>query len=50
VTDLAALAAADAAQKHFKKPVVVMNKVGGATTRDGYTLATARPDVSSVAG
>ena len=44
VTDLAARSLADAMEKHFKQPVVVMNKVGGATTMGGYALATAKPD------
>ena len=44
VTDLAARALADAMEKHLKQPVVVMNKVGGATTMGGYALATAKPD------
>ena len=44
VTDLAARALADAMEKHFKQPVVVLNKVGGATTIGGYALANAKPD------
>ncbi len=44
VTDIAARALADAMEKHLKQPVVVMNKVGGATTIGGYTVATAKPD------
>jgi tripartite-type tricarboxylate transporter receptor subunit TctC len=44
VTDLAARALADAMEKHVKQPVVVVNKVGGATTIGGYALATAKPD------
>jgi tripartite-type tricarboxylate transporter receptor subunit TctC len=44
VTDIGARAFADALEKHFKKPVVVVNKVGGATTIGGNSLATAKPD------
>lgn len=44
VTDLAARALADAMEKHLKQPVVVTNKVGGATTMGGYALASAKPD------
>jgi tripartite-type tricarboxylate transporter receptor subunit TctC len=41
VTDLAARALAEAMEKHFKHPVVVTNKVGGATTMGGYAVASA---------
>ena len=44
VTDLAARALADAMEKQMKQPVVVLNKVGGATTIGGYALSTAKPD------
>jgi tripartite-type tricarboxylate transporter receptor subunit TctC len=44
VTDIAARALADAMEKQLKQPVIVMNKVGGATTMGGYALATAKPD------
>ncbi len=44
VTDIGARAFADALEKHFKKPVVVVNKVGGATTIGGNAVATAKPD------
>jgi tripartite-type tricarboxylate transporter receptor subunit TctC len=44
VTDLAARALAEAMEKHLKHPVVVVNKVGGATTSGGYAVASAKPD------
>jgi len=44
VTDLAARALAEAMEKHLKQPVVVLNKVGGATTIGGYAVASAKPD------
>ncbi len=44
VTDLGARAFADALEKQLKKPVVVANKAGGATTIGGYAVATAKPD------
>ena len=44
VTDLGARALAEAMEKHLKNPVVVMNKVGGATTVGGYAVASAKPD------
>jgi tripartite-type tricarboxylate transporter receptor subunit TctC len=44
VTDLAARTLTEAMEKHLKQPVVVSNKVGGATTIGGYAVATAKPD------
>ena len=44
VTDLGARAFADVMEKELKKPVVVVNKAGGATTVGGNAVATARPD------
>ena len=44
VTDLGARALADAMEKHLKKPVVVVNKAGGATTIGGNAVVTAKPD------
>ncbi len=44
VTDLAARALGNAMEKHLKQPVVVVNKVGGATTVGGYAVASAKPD------
>ena len=44
VTDLAARALAESLEKHMKQPFVVVNKVGGATTVAGYTVASAKPD------
>ena len=44
VTDLGARAFADVMEKQLKKPVVVVNKAGGATTIGGYAVATAKPD------
>ncbi len=44
VTDIGARAFADALEKFFKKPVVVLNKVGGGTTIGGYAVASAKPD------
>jgi tripartite-type tricarboxylate transporter receptor subunit TctC len=43
-TDLAARTLADALEKHLKHPFLVINKVGGATTVAGYTVASAKPD------
>lgn len=44
VTDIGARAFADALEKLFKRPVVVVNKVGGGTTIGGYAVASAKPD------
>jgi len=44
VTDIGARAFADALEKFFKKPVVVVNKVGGGTTIGGYAVASTKPD------
>jgi len=44
VTDLGARALAEAMERHLKKPVVVVNKAGGATTIGGNAVATAKPD------
>jgi len=44
VTDLGARAFADVMEKQLKKPVVVVNKAGGATIIGGYAVATAKPD------
>jgi tripartite-type tricarboxylate transporter receptor subunit TctC len=44
VTDLGARAFADVMEKQLKKPFVVVNKAGGATTIGGYAVATAKPD------
>ncbi len=44
VTDLGARALADRMEKNLGKPVVVVNKAGGATTMGGIAVATARPD------
>jgi tripartite-type tricarboxylate transporter receptor subunit TctC len=44
VTDLGARAFADVMEKELKKPVVVVNKAGGATTVGGNAVATAKPD------
>lgn len=44
VTDLAARTFADAMEKELKKPFVVVNKAGGATTIGGNAVATAKPD------
>ncbi len=44
VTDLGARAFADVLEKELKKPVVVVNRAGGATTVGGNAVATARPD------
>ncbi len=44
VTDLGARALAEAMEKNLKQPVVVVNKVGGATTVGGYAVASAKPD------
>jgi tripartite-type tricarboxylate transporter receptor subunit TctC len=44
VTDLGARAFADAMEKQLKKPVMVVNKAGGATTIGGNAVATAKPD------
>lgn len=44
VTDLGARTLAEAMEKHWKQPVVVVNKVGGATTVGGYAVASAKPD------
>jgi tripartite-type tricarboxylate transporter receptor subunit TctC len=44
VTDLGARAFADFIEKQLKKPVVVVNKAGGATTIGGNAVATAKPD------
>ncbi len=44
VTDLGARALAEAMEKHWKQSVVVVNKVGGATTVGGYAVASAKPD------
>jgi tripartite-type tricarboxylate transporter receptor subunit TctC len=43
-TDLGARAVAEAMERHLKQPVVVMNKLGGATTVGGYAVASAKPD------
>jgi tripartite-type tricarboxylate transporter receptor subunit TctC len=43
-TDLAARALAESMERHFKRPVVVVNKVGGGTTVGGYAVASAKPD------
>jgi tripartite-type tricarboxylate transporter receptor subunit TctC len=44
VTDLGARALAEAMERHLNKPVVVVNKAGGATTIGGNAVATAKPD------
>lgn len=44
VTDLGARALADALENHLKKPVVVVNRAGGATTIGGNAVVTAKPD------
>jgi tripartite-type tricarboxylate transporter receptor subunit TctC len=44
VTDLGARVFADVMEKHLKKPIVVVNKTGGATTIGGNAVATAKPD------
>ena len=44
VTDLGARTLAEAMDRHLKNPVVVVNKVGGATTVGGYAVASAKPD------
>jgi tripartite-type tricarboxylate transporter receptor subunit TctC len=44
VTDLGARTLAEAMEKHWKQPVVVVNKVGGATTVGGYAVSSAKPD------
>jgi tripartite-type tricarboxylate transporter receptor subunit TctC len=44
VTDLGARTFADAMEKHLKKPMVVVNRTGGATTIGGNAVATAKPD------
>lgn len=44
VTDLGARALAEAMERHLNKPVVVVNKAGGATTIGGSAVATAKPD------
>jgi tripartite-type tricarboxylate transporter receptor subunit TctC len=44
VTDLGARAFADVMEKELKKPVVVVNKAGGATTVGGNAVATSKPD------
>jgi tripartite-type tricarboxylate transporter receptor subunit TctC len=43
-TDLAARTLAESMERHLKYPVVVVNKVGGATTVAGYAVASAKPD------
>jgi len=44
VTDLGARAFAEAMEKQLKKPIVVVNRAGGATTIGGNAVATAKPD------
>ncbi len=44
VTDLGARAVAESMEKHLKQPLVVVNKVGGATTIGGYAVASSKPD------
>jgi tripartite-type tricarboxylate transporter receptor subunit TctC len=44
VTDLSARILAEAMEKLFKQPVVVVNKPGGAMTIGGNAVATAKPD------
>ena len=44
VTDLGARAFAEAMEKYLKKPIVVVNRAGGATTIGGNVVATAKPD------
>jgi tripartite-type tricarboxylate transporter receptor subunit TctC len=44
VTDLGARVFAEVMEKELKKPVVVVNKAGGATTVGGNAVAAARPD------
>jgi tripartite-type tricarboxylate transporter receptor subunit TctC len=44
VTDLGARTLAEAMEKHWKQSVVVVNKVGGATTVGGYAVASAKLD------
>jgi len=44
VTDLAARALAEGLERHLKRPLVVVNKVGGNTTVGGYAVASAKPD------
>ena len=44
VTDLGGRALAESMERHLKHPVVVVNKVGGATTVGGYTVASAKTD------
>lgn len=43
-TDLAGRALAESMERHLKRPVVVVNKVGGGTTVGGYAVASAKPD------
>jgi len=43
-TDLAARTLVESMERHLKYPVVVVNKVGGATTVAGYAVASAKPD------
>ena len=44
VTDLGARALGEAMERHLNKPVVVVNKAGGATTIGGNAVANAKPD------
>ena len=43
-TDLGGRALAESMEKYLKQPVVVVNRVGGATTVGGYALSNAKPD------
>ena len=44
VTDLGARALAEAMERHLGKPVVAVNRAGGATTIGGAAVASAKPD------
>jgi tripartite-type tricarboxylate transporter receptor subunit TctC len=44
VTDLGVRTLAEAMEKDWKQPVVVVNKVGGAPTVGGYGVSSAKPD------
>ncbi len=44
VTDLGARTLAEGMEKHWKQPVVVVNKVGGGTTVGGYAVSSSKPD------